>query len=168
MKQIIFSIIGTVAILIFIFFYSKNTELDKMTNQEIRDYFYKNKKDLDKIIDFCTNYPSLKRVDREEIKFYKKNVSKETKDIAHNIQTIIKSIKIDSIECSRLKEILNNNLLGVSFLLYSSGIGVSGEGQFLEYNTKQSRKYQKEHKPIDIPWQTEVPIEDGWVIVNTK
>jgi len=62
MKQIIFSIIGTVAILIFIFFYSKNTELDKMTNQEITDYFYKNKRDLNKIIDFCINYPSLKKV----------------------------------------------------------------------------------------------------------
>ena len=37
----IFSIIGTVAIVVFIFFYSKNTELDKMTNQEITDYFYK-------------------------------------------------------------------------------------------------------------------------------
>lgn len=164
----VITIMSVFIIFIFVFFYSKNTELDRMTNQEITNYFYKNKKNLKKIIDFCEEYPTLQRVNEFTFKLYEQNISKEVNKAVLDIQKIITSIKVDAVECSRLKKVLNNDLLGVSFWLYSAGLGVSGEGQLLEYETIRNKEYWKGKKRIDIPWQTKLLIEDDWSIVYIK
>jgi len=148
-----------------------NTELDKMTNSEIKEYFYKHKSTLNGVVDVCREYPSIQRIDRDSFKFYKKSLSTHSQDrnkVVKEIQKTLKDIKAGVVQCGRLKEILNNELLGVSILLYSAGLGVSGESQSLNYDTKEDKKLQEKRKRVEIPWETKTPIEDGWSIVYTK
>jgi chaperonin cofactor prefoldin len=148
-----------------------NTELDKMTNSEIKEYFYKHKSILNDIVDVCRAYPSIERIDKDSFKFYKEGLATHSQDrnkAVKETQKTLKDIKAGVVQCSRLKEILNNELLGVSILLYSAGLGVSGEAQSLDYDTEEDRKLQEKRKRVEILWETKTPIEDGWSIVYMK
>ncbi len=143
---------------------------DKMTKDEIGQYYQKNKTVLSHIVSTCEKYPQIRRVEKDEIMYYKdSNVSKYASLAAKDIQENIKKIHIDNVQCARNEQIINNDLMAISFWLYSAGLGVSGEGQFIEYETKQYRDEMKKRKKVDIPWQTAYPLPDeGWSIVFTK
>ena len=143
----------------------RNSELKKMKKEELTEYYTKNKKALLHIVDICQSYPQIKRVEKDVIIYYgDDNVSKDINLAAKDIRENIKKLKIDNVNC--IRDGMHDNVLdSISFGLYSSGIAVSGEAQFIKYETKELRKYKK----VDIPWQTVFPLPDeGWLIVFTK
>jgi len=147
----------------------QNSELDKMSNKEIEKYFISHKKELKHLIDICENNSAIKRVEKSESLFYIKNPSTQIIKVAEEAQSIVKQLKIDSMQCSRSDMDLDNKLMGISFVLYSAGLGVSGEGQFISYDTKRFLDSLPNHKKANIPWRTIFPLpEEGWSIVHTK
>jgi ribosomal protein L7Ae-like RNA K-turn-binding protein len=165
----VYKIIGFILITTLLSGCLQNSELDKMTNKEIEQYFVKNKKELKHIINICEKHPSIKRVEKDDSQYYLKNISMGTKKAVKDIQKIVIQLKIDNIQCGRNEQILNNELFGVSFWLYSAGLGVSGEGQYINYETKKARKRWEKKEKNNIPWETIFPLpSEGWSIVQTK
>lgn len=143
---------------------------DKMTKDEIGQYYQKNKIVLSHIVSTCEKYPQIRRVEKDEIMYYKdSNVSKDANLAGKDIQENIKKIKVSDVVCFRDGFQSNGNLTSVDFILYSFGISLGGEAQSIEYETKQYRDEMKKRKKVDISWQTVYPLPDeGWSIVFTK
>lgn len=109
----------------------------------------------------------IEQMKKDSIKYYDSHILKNKK-ILKEVNRIVIQLQIDKIDCARSKKFLNNELYGVSFLLYSAGLGVSGEGQLIEYETMRSKEYWKGKKRVSIPWRTKNLIEGGWSIVHMK
>lgn len=149
--------------------WTQNSELNKMSNNELEEYFLKYKSELKYLVGICEQYPALKRVEKSKSLYYSKNPSIEVKKTIKRIQSIVAKLKIDNIQCSRSDMVLNNQLLGVFFVLYSSGLGISGEGQLISYDTKRFLDSLPNHKKANISWRTIFPLsEEGWSIIHTN
>lgn len=147
----------------------QNSELNKMSNKEIEKYFGKHKIKLKYLVEICEKNPAIKRVEKDESLFYEENISVNNKKIVKKAENLIKQLKIDNMQCSRSHMILDNELLDISFWLYSAGLGVSGEGQLIRYRTKKFRNRLAKKEKVTIPWETVYPLpEEGWSIINTK
>ena len=147
----------------------QNSELDKMSNKEIEKYFAKHKTELKQLVEICEKNSAIQRVEKDESLFYLNNPSVSDTKIVKKAEGIVKQLKIDNMQCSRSHMILDNQLLSVSFCLYSAGLGVSGEAQLIKYRTKKFRKRLAKKEKVNIPWRTIFPLpEEGWSIIHTK
>ena len=145
-----------------------HSELDKMSNKELEEYFLKHKSELSHIVNICEQYPTIRRIEKDNTSYYDDNISDETKKKVKSIQEIVERLSIDNVQCGRSNMMLNNQLMGASFCLYSSGLGISGEGQSIDFETKKSRDTWKGKKKVAIPWETVYPLnKEGWSIVHT-
>lgn len=149
----------------------RNSELPKMTNEELKSFFITNQTDLQEIVDICEEYPTIKRIEKDRVVYYEDLFSDSASKAVNRAQTIVDKLKIFCVECSRSHIVLDNQLMGASFCLYSAGLGVSGEGQSIVFDTKRFRDdlAKENRKKANIPWRTIFPLpEEGWSIVHTK
>ena len=150
-----------------------NSELNKMKTEEIETYFKTNKKELKHLVEICDKYSEIGFVDdtnvNELIMYYEENLSTETRSKIKEIQNINKTIKIFSMECERSSMVIDNKLMGVSFVLYSYGLSLGGESQSIGFETKEYLDSLKNHKKIDIANMKVYPLsEEGWSIIFLK
>jgi len=167
--RMVYRVIGCILITGLLSGCLKNSELDKMSNKEIEKYFIQHKKELKYLVDICEKNSAIKRVEKDKSLFYVKNPSINDKKVAKEAEKLIGQLKIYNMQCSRSQMVLNNKLMGVSFALYSAGLGISGEGQSINYDTKRFLDSLPNHKKANIPWRTIIPLpEERWSIVHTK
>lgn len=163
------NVIGFILIAVLLSGCLQNSEMDKMTNKEIEQYFLKHKKELKHLVNICKKNPAIQRVEKDKALFYVEKPSKKEQKAAKEAEGIIKQLKIDNMQCERNEMIINNKLMGASFIVYSAGLGVSGEGQYIRYDTKNFLDSLPNHKKANIPWRTISPLpKEGWTIVYTK
>lgn len=168
-------LIITIPIILYIWYKvsTPNSELSRMTNEEIKTYFIKNNKELKDIVNICDKYPKIGFVDTEDInvlkEYYNEKLSNDTLEKMKQIQNIIKRINIYSLQCASGIANKDNRLAGVSFVLYSSGFAFGGESQSINFETKAFRDLLKHKKRIKIVNEEIYPLdEEGWSIVYNK
>jgi hypothetical protein len=150
-----------------------NSELPKMTNEEIKTYFIKNNKEFKDIVNICDKYPKIGFVDTEDIdilkEYYNEKLPNDTLKKMKQIQNIIKKINIYSLQCASGITNKDNQLAGVSFVLYSFGFTFGGESQSINFETKAFRDLFNHKKRIKIDNEEIYPLnEEGWSIVYIK
>ena len=149
----------------------RNSQMDKMSDQEIRSYFKKHKKDLERIVEICKQNPEIDFMDDsvEGASFYNDNVydfSKQTPKVQRAVKEAIQIIKRDklfSVHCGHFYHLPDHPFTGVSFVLYSSGLTVAGEGQSIEYDSRWYREvYLRNHKIEQNLSKNKILTTDGW------
>jgi len=148
---------------------SQNTELDKMTMDELEVFFENNKPKFKSIVNLCTRYPEIHTVNDISLNIllisYESNITKEAKNAIVEIRSLIKDIKLLSIRCGRRTQILKNQLLGVSFSLYSEGLMFGGGyAQSILFESKAYRDFRKYKKQPLLTADYPSLGEDGWFI----
>ena len=150
-----------------------NSELPKMTKEEIKIYFKKYNKELKHLVSICDNNPEIRFVDTTDIdlltEYYSEKLPESIIEKIKQMQSIIKELKIYSMHCGSGIANNDNQLAGVSFNLYSDGLSLGGEGQSISFETKAFRDLFKHKKRIKIDWEEVYPLdEEGWSIVFSK
>lgn len=168
-------LIITIPIIFYIWYKisTPNSELSRMTKEEIKTYFKNNNKELKYIVNICDKYPKIGFVDTEDIdtlkEYYNEKLPNDTLEKMKQIQDIIKKINIYSLQCASGITNKDNRLTGVSFILHSSGFTFGGESQSIDFETKAFRDLFKHKKRIKIDNEEIYPLnEEGWSIVYSK
>ncbi len=175
MRMVYKILIITIPIIFYIVYKisTPNSELNKMTNEEIKTYFIKHNRELKYLVGICDKYPQIKFVDTTDIDilldYYNKKLSNDTREKIKQMQSMIKKLKIYSMSCGSGIGNDDNQLAGVDFTLYSSGLSLGGEAESISFETKAFRDLFKHKKRIKVDGIKVYPLnEEGWSIVVSQ
>jgi hypothetical protein len=105
---------------------------------DMRKLFIKNHDVLKKLIATCEQTPKLRRVRLEgDTEGFDTN---ENSEIIIKIREEMESAQLIGLHCERLYNFVDNPLAGVSFILFASGLSVSGVSQGIYYETDKMRE----------------------------
>lgn len=96
-----------------------------------------------KLVTVCENNPAIRRVGAKDgaVTFYGAGHShSDYESIINMTKAVLSEIEASSIDCGRRGDFEENPLAVVSFVMYASGLSVSGSSLGIVYKTEWSRK----------------------------
>ena len=120
----------------------------KLDTNLIENVFVENVEIMRKMVDLCEKHPVIRRVGsmQEEVSYYGNNFNENQhseQQIVAKMRDYLDQIGSSSVSCMRRGDFVENPLAVVSFVMYRSGLSVSGELVSIVYRTNWSHENNK-------------------------
>jgi hypothetical protein len=134
---------------------------------DLKELFSNKSELMISLVRMCEDNPAIRRVgiNDDAVSFYGKgHTSSDFMQVAGKTKSTLFELSASSVECGRRGDFDGNPLAVVSFVMYASGLSVSGSSLGIIYRTEWSRKNNPITKQnIESMGYTELA-KEGWYV----
>jgi hypothetical protein len=115
----------------------------ELSISNLEESFAKNYVLMMEMVDICEKNPAIRRIGAKDgkVSFYGEGHSpSDFETVIDTARSLLSVFSASAVDCGRRGDVEGNPLAVVSFLVYSSGLSISGSSSGIVYKTDWSRK----------------------------